>query len=182
MSKLPEKTILINEKIVFPRLQLIDAEGKNVGVVSRDEALKAASVVSLDLVLIADRGGEGVPVVKIVDHGKLLYEQKKQQHEARKKQQVIDVKEVQLRPKIAEHDFQTKMNKSIDFLKDGKHLKITLVFGRGRELLTKAERGAELFAKIMQAFDVAGLTEQIVQEKDQHAGQYWSRIFYLKRK
>ena len=182
MSKTAEKTVLINEKIVFPRLQLIDAEGRNVGVVSRDEALKTAAAVSLDLVLIADRGGEGVPVVKIIDHGKMLYEQKKQQNEAKKKQQVVDVKEVQLRPKIAEHDFQTKMNKSVQFLNDGKHLKITLVFGRGRELLTKQERGTELFEKITQFFDRAGMSEFLIQEKDQHAGQFWSRVYHLKRK
>ena len=110
--------------------------GVILGLLSRGEALKLAQEASLDLVMIAEEGREGVPVAKIMDFGKSLYEKKKKQHEAKKHQKVIQIKEVKMAPKIGEHDFQTKMRQAIDFLKDGKRVKITLFF-KGRENATK---------------------------------------------
>jgi translation initiation factor IF-3 len=178
----PEKvTQPINENIRFPRLQLITNEGQNVGVVSREDALRAAQIAGLDLVLIAEKGSEGYPVTKIMDFGKLLYAKKKKQAEAKKHQKTIQVKEIKLRPKIGEHDFTTKMNQAVQFLKDGKHLKITVAF-RGREIITKEERGAQMFDKINAFFEDNGMKSgvNLLQEKDLKMGQLWSRIYYVK--
>ena len=171
---------LINEKIRFDKMQVISYDGKNLGVISRDEALRAARQVDLDLVLITDMGAEGCPVVKIMDFGKALYAKKKQLAEAKKNQKVIQIKELRLSPKIGEHDYQTKINQAVAFLKDGKHVKFTLVF-KGRETATREERGEEMFAKIDSSFEAAGLT-RIANEKDMKAPKLWSRVYYLKNK
>jgi len=169
----------VNENIRAPKVQLIDENGVNVGVVPRDDALNRAIDAELDLVLIAERGADGVPVVKIMDHGKALYEKKKKLAEAKKHQKVIQIKEVKFRPKIGAHDFQTKMNRGLEFLRAGKHLKITLMF-RGREMATKNERAQELFDRIHKVFEEQGILKDLIQEKDSKAGQFWSRIYHLK--
>lgn len=170
---------LINDKIRAERLQLITHEGENIGVVPTLKALRMAQEVNLDLVLISDQGKDGVPVAKIMDFGKVLYEKKKQQAEAKKHQKVIQVKEVKLRPKIGEHDYQTKMNQALDFLKEGKRVKISIFF-KGRENATKDKRGAEIFEKINKTFEEADLLKNLVQEEDGSMGQVWSRVYYLK--
>ena len=91
---------------------------------------------------------------------------------------MIQVKEIKLRPKIGEHDYQTKINQAIDFLKEGKHLKVTLMF-KGREAAMREERGEEMFKKIDKCFQEAGLSK-IAQEKDSKATQFWSRVFFKK--
>lgn len=171
---------LMNEKIRFERVQVINAEGKNIGIVSRDEALRQAKIDGLDLVIIAEQGNEGVPVAKIMDFGKVLYAKKKQQAEAKKKQHIIQIKEIKLRPKIAEHDYLTKLNQGIQFLKEGKRLKVTLMF-KGREAAMRDERGTHLFEKIHQTLEDAGLLKNLIQEKDMKAPQVWSRTYYLKK-
>lgn len=171
---------LMNEKIRFDRIQLIAADGQNIGIVSRDEALRQARSESLDLVIIAERGGEGLPVAKIMDFGKMLYAKKKQQADAKKKQHIIQVKELKFRPKIGEHDYQTKLNQAVQFLKEGKRLKVTLMF-RGREAAMRDARGTELFEKINQTFEEAGIAKSLVQEKDLKVPQAWSRTYYLKK-
>jgi translation initiation factor IF-3 len=170
---------LMNEKIPFPRVQLISHEGKNLGEVSRSDALYMAQLAALDLVIIADSGALNLPVAKVMDFGKASYAKKKQQTEAKKSQKVIQVKEVQVRPKIGEHDYQTKLSNAVKFLLDGKRVKITLVF-KGREVMMKNERGTELFDKVQTTFDQAGLTKRLVQEKDTKSPQLWSRVYYLK--
>lgn len=170
---------LINEKIRAPRLQLIAEDGRNIGTVSRFDALKLAQEAGLDLVLIAEEGREGVPVAKIMDFGKSLYEKKKKQHEAKKNQKVIQVKEVKLTPKIGEHDFHTKMRQTIDFLKAGKRVKITLFF-KGRENATKLERGTEIFEKIQQVFEQNDMLKNLGYEPDTRMGSLWSRVYFLK--
>jgi len=170
---------LMNDQIRAPQLQLIDHEGVNIGVVPRAQALKMAQDAGLDLVLIAESGKDAVPVVKIMDIGKALYEKKKKQSESKKHQKVIQIKEVKLRPKIGEHDYQTKINQAIEFLKDGKRLKITLFF-KGRENVLRDEHGSEMFNKIDKSFDDAGLAKNLVHEKDSRLGQYWSKIYFLK--
>ncbi len=172
---------LANERIRFDKIQLIDQDGENRGVVSRGEALAVARATGLDLVLIAERGATGFPVAKVVDLGKMLYEKKKQVNEAKKKQHVVQVKEVKLRPKIAEHDFLTKMKQAITFLQDGKHVKVTLVF-RGREATMKDEVGKEFFQRIMDVLSSADYNGRTVaQESDSHAGTLWSRVFVLRK-
>ena len=170
---------LINEKIRALRVQLIAEDGRNIGIVTRGDALKLAQEAGLDLVIIADEGREGVPVAKVMNFGKSLYEKKKKQHEAKKHQKVIQVKEVKMGPKIGEHDFQTKMRQVIDFLNEGKRVKITLFF-KGRENATRTERGTELFDKIQQLFEKNDLLKNLGQEPDSRMGSLWSRIYYLK--
>lgn len=170
---------LINEQIRAPKLQLINHLGENVGIVNRNEALRLAQDVNSDLVLLAPTGKDNVPVVKIMDFGKVLYEKKKKQTEAKKKQKVIQVKEIKMRPTIGEHDYQTKINHVVQFLQEGKHVKISIFF-KGRENQTKQERGTELFQKINKSFDELGILEHLVQERDMNIGQVWSRIYYLK--
>ncbi len=135
-------------------------------------------MVGLDLVMLSE--DKEVPIVKIMDIGKELYQRKKKQAEAKKHQKVIQVKEIKLRPKIGEHDYVTKLNQGIGFLQDGKHLKVTLLF-RGREVATKQERGSEMFQKIMHSFEQEGLLTNLAEDKDIKAGPAWSKIFYLKK-
>jgi len=169
----------VNEEIRVRTVQLINQNGENIGAISRDEALKLATEVQLDLVMIAPKGAEGMPVVKIMDFGKVLYEKKKKLAEAKKRQKIVQVKELKFRPKIGEHDLLTKMKRGVEFLKAGKHLKITLMF-RGREIATKYERGTELFDRIKRVFREEGLLDDLVIEKESKAGQFWFRIYYLK--
>lgn len=148
-------------------------------MVDRRDALNLAREAALDLVLIAEKGGEGFPVAKIMDYGKELYNRKKKLAEAKKHQKVIQIKEIKMRPKIGEHDYQTKLNQGIGFLESGKKLKITLLF-RGREMANKQERGRELFDKIGRTFEERGLLERIIEDKEVKAGSAWSKVFSLK--
>src|SRR5204862_168574 len=134
---------------------------------------------ALHLVMIAQTGKAGVPVVKIMDVGKVIYEKKKKSIEAKKHQKIIQVKEVKMSPKIGEHDFQTKIKQAVQFLTSGKRVKITLSF-RGREMATKDMRGTELFNKIQKSFEDHGLINNLVQEQDAKIGKMWSRVYYLK--
>lgn len=170
---------LVNERIRAPRVQLITEKGENLGVVSRHQALQLAQEAHLDLVMIAEMGKEGAPVVKIMDHGKSLYEKKKKLAEAKKHQKVIQVKEVKISPKIAANDYNTKMKQVMQFLREGKRVKITLIF-RGRERSMRDERGQELFDKIDQTFVDHGFTDSLAQEKDAKMGSLWSRVYYIK--
>lgn len=170
---------LINEKIRAPRMQLITHTGENIGVVLRDKALQEARSANLDLVLIAESGKDGVPVVKVMDFGKELYDRKKKQTESKKHQKVIQVKEVKFRPTIGEHDYETKFKKIMQFLNSGKRVKVTIFF-RGRENATKMERGNAFFKRIDGTFETLGVLDNLVKEKDSKLGQFWSRIYYLK--
>jgi len=169
----------INEQIRIDRIQVITHDGRNLGMISRFDALRYAREAGLDLVLIADSGKDGMPVAKIMDFGKVLYEKKKKQAEAKKHQKVIQVKEVKMRPSIGEHDYQTKIKQAVEFLKDGMHVKFTLFF-KGRENESKEERGNNFFHRIHQSFEDLGLLKNMVQDKDAKLGQFWSRIYHLK--
>ena len=107
----------MNDKIRAPEIRLIGPEGQNVGVVHPAKALAMAEEIGLDLVEISPNAAP--PVCKIMDFGKFKYEQQKRESEARKKQKVIEVKEVQMRPNIDTHDYETKMKKVQRFLGDG---------------------------------------------------------------
>jgi translation initiation factor IF-3 len=173
---------LINEKIRADRVQLITHEGENIGVVPIVRALQLARDAGLDLAVISDQGKEGVPIAKIMDFGKALYEKKKQQAEAKKHQKVIQVKEVKIRPKIGEHDYMIKLKQAMQFLIDGKRVKVSVFFGKGREAAVKDKRGRELFDKIHKTLEENGLTKNLVEEEDANIGQIWSRVYYLKGK
>ena len=174
-----ESAPLINQQIRAESVQLITQDGENIGTISRSQALRQAEEAGLDLVLIAQTGKEGIPVVKIMDFGKVLYEKKKKTIEAKKHQKVIQVKEIKMSPKIGEHDYQTKIKQAVQFLTSGKRVKITLSF-RGREIATKEARGSELFTKIQKSFEENEWASNLVQEQDSKMGKMWSRIYYLK--
>lgn len=173
-------SVLLNERIGrvlrASEVQLITHEGVNMKRVPFYNALGMAQEAGLDLVLLAEKGSEGIPLVKIMDHGKQEYEKKK----SRKQQKVIQIKEVKLRPKIGEHDFHTKMNQVVQFLKEGKRVKMTVLF-RGREMANKQERGTELFEKVDRAFEDKGLASAVAFEGESKMGQLWSRVYYLKQ-
>ena len=122
----------MNQDIAVAEVRLIDADGENIGVVSLDDALGRADAVGLDLVEISP--GSEPPVCKILDYGKLKYEQQKKKAEARKKQKTIDVKEVKMRPGIDVHDYDVKMRSMLRFLEEGDKVKVTMRF-RGREMM-----------------------------------------------
>jgi translation initiation factor IF-3 len=173
-----EKTLPINERIRAAQVQLITQTGENVGLVARDQALGMARDVGLDLVLLSEQGATGVPVAKIMDFGKSLYEKKKRQNKTKKHQKVIQIKEIKFRPKIGEHDYQTKMKQMVEFLQKGKRVKVSLFF-KGRENANRSERAAELFGKINTTLQEYVLLDNIIQEKDSPGG-IWSRVYYLK--
>jgi translation initiation factor IF-3 len=121
----------VNEQINIPEVRLIDENGENVGVVSRDDALRRAEEAGLDLVEISPHAAP--PVCKILDYGRYKYEDQKKKAEARKKQKVIDVKEIKMRPNIDQHDYDVKMRSIHRFIEEGDKVKVTLRF-RGREM------------------------------------------------
>lgn len=110
---------------------MIDAEGSQYGIVSIREAREQAELAGLDLVEISPNAKP--PVCKILDYGKFKYEEQKKRQHSKKKQHIIKIKEIRLRPRIDQHDLETKVNMGRKFLKDGCKLKVTLMF-RGREL------------------------------------------------
>ena len=169
---------LANEHIRAIKIQVIDADGENLGVLLRYDALRKARESGLDLVLMAENGSMDVPVARIMDLGKALYLRKKKQSEAKKHQKIIQIKELKFRPKIGQHDYMTKMNRGVEFIKDGKRLKITLMF-RGREMATKEARGREMFEQIEKTFAELNL-ENLVKDRDSKGGPFWSRVYYLK--
>lgn len=121
----------INEQIRVNKVRLIGANGDQLGIVNIGDAQKQADDLGLDLVEISPNADP--PVCKILDYGKFKYEQQKKANEARKKQKVIDTKEVKIRPTIEEHDYQVKLRNARGFLEEGDKVKVTLRF-RGREM------------------------------------------------
>ena len=121
----------VNEEIKVPSIRLVDADGEMVGVVSVQEGMEMAQEVGLDLVEVSPAADP--PVCKILDYGKFKYAEQKKRNEARKKQKVIEIKELKMRPGIEEHDYQTKMRSMFRFLDEGDKVKITIRF-RGREM------------------------------------------------
>ncbi|MBE1237539.1 translation initiation factor IF-3 [Phaeovibrio sulfidiphilus] len=120
-----------NRDIRIPEVRLIDEHGENVGVVSTRDALSRAEAAGLDLVEISPNADP--PVCKILDLGKFKYEAQKKKNEAKKKQKVIEIKEIKMRPNIDEHDYQVKLRAAKKFLIEGDKVKVTLRF-RGREM------------------------------------------------
>ncbi len=134
----------VNTDIRVPEVRLIDADGSNVGVVTISDALSRAEAAGLDLVEIVPNSDP--PVCKILDFGKFKYEEQKRKNEARKKQKVIEVKEIKMRPGIDEHDYQVKMKAIHRFLEEGDKVKLTLRF-RGREMAHQ-EIGAKVLERV----------------------------------
>ena len=146
---------LSNEDITSADVQLIDAEGENRGIVNTRAALAEAQEQGLDLVLISPNAVP--PVAKMLDLGRFKYAAQKKAAEARKKQKVIEVKEVQLRPNIDTHDYETKMKAVERFLDDGDRVKVTMRF-RGREMAHQ-ELGMALLVKVKDQFEPVAKVE-----------------------
>ncbi len=146
-----QRRVRINDRIRAEKVRLIGANGDQLGVVSVPEALKAAEEARLDLVEVAPQSNP--PVCRIMDFSKFKYEQEKKEKEARKRQRVIHVKEIRLKPKIGEHDYQVKLNHTRRFLGRGDRIKVTLAF-RGREQ-AHPELGRQILERL--AKDIADI-------------------------
>ena len=152
----------VNQEIAALKVRLIDERGEMIGVVNRNDALTRASEAGLDLVEVA--AAADPPVVKILDFGKFKYEEQKKKNEARKKQKVIEIKEIKMRPTIDDHDYDVKMRSMKRFFDEGDKVKVTLRFrGRemahqhlGMELLTRIQKDVEPIAKIEQYPKIEG--------------------------
>jgi translation initiation factor IF-3 len=121
----------INERIRFPKIRVIDTNGDQLGILTPQEAREIAEEKDLDLVLVSDKADP--PVCRVMDYGKYKFEQEKKVREAKKKQHNAELKEVKMRYKIEEHDYQVRLNQAKRFLKAGDKVKATIMF-RGREI------------------------------------------------
>ncbi|WP_176222178.1 translation initiation factor IF-3 [Tuberibacillus sp. Marseille-P3662] len=136
--------MIVNDAIRASKVRLIDQNGDQVGIKSKNEALDMAENVELDLVMVAPNAKP--PVCRIMDYGKYRFEQQKREKEARKKQKVINIKEIRLSPNIEEHDFNTKLKNARKFLDKGDKVKASIRF-RGRAI-THSEIGREVLERL----------------------------------
>lgn len=126
-----DRFVRINERIRAKEIRVVDDEGGQLGIMPPWEALKIARERGLDLVEVSPRAVP--PVCRIINYGKYLYQQSKRQHDARKHQRSVELKEVKFRPRTGEHDFDVKKNHILRFLQEGSKVKATIAF-RGREM------------------------------------------------
>jgi translation initiation factor IF-3 len=141
----PERdTTRINERIRVPKVRLIGSDGEQVGIVDTEEAMRRAQAEDLDLVEVAPDAKP--PVTRLLDYSKYRYEQEQKQKQARKHQQQVNVREIKLRPKIADHDYETKKGHVERFLRGQDKVKVTIMF-RGREQ-AHPERGRALLQRL----------------------------------
>ena len=153
----PERdTTRINERIRVPEVRVIDDEGNQVGVMKTPEALVFAQERDLDLVEVAPEARP--PVCRVLDYSKYKYEQAQKVKQAKKHQQQITVREIKFRPKIAEHDYDTKKHHVERFLKHKDKVKVTIMF-RGREV-THPERGTMILDRLAEELAELGVVEQ----------------------
>ncbi|WP_444541766.1 translation initiation factor IF-3 [Actibacterium pelagium] len=147
----------VNDRIRAPEIRLIGADGENIGVVHPRKAMDLAAEAGLDLVEISPNATP--PVCKIMDFGKFKYEQQKRESEARKKQKIIEVKEVKFRPNTDTHDYDVKMRNVFKFLENGDKVKVTLRF-RGREMAHQ-NLGRELLERVAEDIKEIGKVENM---------------------
>lgn len=164
----------INERIRVPEVRLVGPSGEQVGIVRTDDARKLAYEADLDLVEVAPKAKP--PVCKIMDYGKFKYEQDQKAREARKNQQQTVVKEQKFRPKIDEHDYQTKKGNVERFLEKGNKVKVTIMF-RGREQ-SRPELGYRLLDRL--AEDIGDVA--VVESRPKQDGRNMTMVFAPSRK
>lgn len=145
----------VNEKIRVPKIRVIGPDGKQLGIMSPAEALEKAYEYHLDLVEIAPN--ENPPVCKITDFGRYLYELKKREKEARKRQRTMQLKEVRFTARTSEHDYQVKLKKVRELLMEGHRVKINVLF-KGREI-AHSDKGDELLKKVVEDTKDVGKVE-----------------------
>lgn len=147
---------MINSEIRDAQVRLIGPTGEQLGIVSNKEAQRVAEEHNLDLVKIAPQAKP--PVCRVMDYGKHKFEIAKKEKEARKNQKIVSIKEVRLSPNIDEHDFNTKVNQGIKFLKSGDKVKVSVRF-RGREI-THSSIGRELLVRVQEEMSEFGVVEK----------------------
>ena len=136
----------MNEAIKADQVRLISENGEQLGVVKLDDAIEQAKDVGLDLMEVASNANP--PVAKIINYGKLKYEEKKKAQASKKKQHVVKIKEMRVRPRIDDHDLETKVSRGRKFLEDGCKLKVTLMF-RGREM-SRTDLGVDVLNRVIE--------------------------------
>lgn len=151
-----EPKVRINQKIRAPRLRVIAPDGEQLGIMDTPEALRRSEEFGLDLVEVAPNSDP--PVCRIMDYGKYRYEESKKEHERRKKQAQVIVKEIKLRPKTEEHDLVYKVKRLQEFVEEDCKVKVTVMF-RGREI-THPEQARVLLDKILEILGDTIVVEQ----------------------
>ena len=146
-----------NDMIRAKEVRVIGAEGDQLGILPRNEAVAMAREAGMDLVEVA--ATTDPPVCRIMDYGKFKYEQQKKKAEAKKRQSVVQIKEIKVRPKTDDHDYDTKIRHIRRFLEDGDRCKVT-VFFRGREIVHKDRGLAILYRMVRDLADVAKLEQE----------------------
>ena len=149
----------MNYEINVPQVRLVGPDGEMIGVVSAREAMARAEDTGFDLVEISPNADP--PVCKLLDFGKFKYEQQKKKNEARKKQKIIEVKEIKLRPNIDDHDYDVKMRAATGFLDEGDKVKVTMRF-RGREMMHQ-DLGMNVLMRVKEQLDPLAKVEQTPQ-------------------
>lgn len=147
--------MIVNEGIRASQVRLIDQNGEQLGIKSKNEALEMANTANLDLVMVAPNAKP--PVCRIMDYGKYRFEQQKKEKEARKNQKVINLKEIRLSPSIEEHDFNTKLRNARKFLEKGDKVKASIRF-RGR-MITHSELGRNVLERLAKECEDVGSIE-----------------------
>ena len=140
---------LINDRIHFEQVRVIDSDGTQLGIMKTQDALRTARLQKLDLILVAEKANP--PVCKIADHGKEMYKAKKKANAAKKKQTVVETKEIQLRPVTDKHDLETKLKRAQGFIDKGKRVRFHMKF-RGRER-THSHLGMEMMENILSTLE-----------------------------
>jgi len=140
---------LVNDRIHFEQVRVIDSDGSQLGIMKTQDALRKAKFQKLDLILVAERANP--PVCKIVDHGKEMYKAKKKANAAKKRQTVVETKEIQLRPVTDKHDLETKLKRAQGFIDKGKRVRFHMKF-RGRER-THSEIGMDMMNGILDTME-----------------------------
>lgn len=156
MLAISNKELEINEEIRDKEIRVIDVDGAQLGVISSKEAQKIAYEKNLDLVKVAPQATP--PVCRIMDYGKYCFEQAKREKEARKNQKVVDIKEVRMSSTIDTHDFNTKVNQAIKFLKSGDKLKVSVRFRK--RAVAHPQLGEELLERFKVACAEAGTVDK----------------------
>jgi translation initiation factor IF-3 len=146
----------VNWEIRAPEVRVIDADGKQAGILAVKEAIRLAEEQGLDLVEVAP--GASPPVCRVMNYGKYKYQQNKRSQEAKKHQTVIHVKEVKVRPRTEEHDYQFKLRHILRFIEEGNKVKVSLLF-RGREI-AHPEFGREMLTRIQEEVKEKATVEQ----------------------
>ena len=151
----------MNDQIDVPEVRVIDGEGGQLGIMSIEEALEQSEEAGMDLVEVSPKANP--PVCRMMDFGKFKYQQSKKQNAARQNQKTIHLKEVKMKPKIEEHDFQFKVRNALRFLEEGDKVKVNIMFfGR---MMAHKDLGLVLMEKFENAIGEAGIVEQPVRNE-----------------